>query len=586
MIAAYQSPLEGLRLVPSQAQILTAMAEKLPRRFQHAIEQRYAWTLKKRRWVDAATFLEWAEKTVSGLAVKLSSGDEDLRRFAEARADECGRLALMWQDKDALLNAMRNVALRYGILPPDGHNVTPSGARARLLCPLWWRRAVRRYVGRNVEGAAIALGLVHRKAGIYSSNETVRRRAGQKARNRALLETIKAINESGQEYTLQQLSDLGTSNPVKRRNELMVRIAGFDQLAKLNGHAADFYTITCPSKYHARDSITGKENPKYNGATPRDAQAYLVKLWARIRAALHRRRIAVYGVRVAEPHHDGCPHWHMVLFMEQRHVETVRETMRSYALAEDGTEPGADKHRFTAKAIDRSKGNAAGYLAKYISKNIDGHGMDSDDYEGGSVDDNTARVDAWAACWGIRQFQQIGGAPVTVWRELRRLDAGEVVDPILAALVTAADMGGDEENQLNGWARFINLMGGWNVRRAELTARVWRAGAVDVETGEIRYNRYGELAGAVVRGVLCLGEATLTRVHTWVFERQGRKAAQPRSSVNNCTGGLHEQEKTGRRIGREGGENGSGGAVFHVGGGNPRSVDGDGGATGGFWRRD
>lgn len=151
-----------------------------------------------------------------------------------------------------------------------------------------------------------------------------------------------------------------------------LRIAGFEQVAGELGHSGEFLTITCPSRMRASRSVDGEKNPRYDGTMPKEAQ------------------------------HDGTPHWHLLLFMPPEHRDRVRAIMRRYALEADGDEPGAGKHGFEAVAIDESKGSAAGDIAKYISRNIDGYGIETD------------LSGEKAATWRIRQFQQIGGPSVSV----------------------------------------------------------------------------------------------------------------------------------------------------------------------------
>jgi len=82
-----------------------------------------------------------------------------------------------------------------------------------------------------------------------------------------------------------------------------------------------------------------------------------------------------------------------------------------------------------------TQGGAAGYMVKYVAKNVvgaplgedwqqldapGGHQLDMFNVDTGAVS-GAQRVEAWAALWGIRQFQAIGQPPVTVWREMRRV---------------------------------------------------------------------------------------------------------------------------------------------------------------------
>src|SRR5690606_39027693 len=75
--------------------------------------------------------------------------------------------------------------------------------------------------------------------------------------------------------------------------------------------------------------------------------------------------------------------------------------------------------------------SATGYLIKYICKNIDGYGVDNrqakgtEDWANKNAVEVAEKIEAWSRTHRIRQFQQIGGASVTVWREVRRLSEQE-----------------------------------------------------------------------------------------------------------------------------------------------------------------
>ena len=100
--------------------------------------------------------------------------------------------------------------------------------------------------------------------------------------------------------------------------------------------------------------------------------------------------------------------------------------VRAYALCESPNEPGAQEHRFKVERIDPNKGSAVGYVAKYVSKSIDGEGVGLDLETGAAGTTAASRIVAWARLWGVRQFQFFGVPAITPTRELYRLETIDV----------------------------------------------------------------------------------------------------------------------------------------------------------------
>ncbi|WP_053067725.1 replication endonuclease, partial [Muribacter muris] len=378
----------------------------------------------------------------------------------------------------------------------------------KLACPTFWFNKLKRAAIRMKEHLAIAVGMVSIATGGYVSCE---RLSAFEAQRKANYEFIKnsIITNLLDEEEQTELLDIwlkSSSNPKKRRIELMTRMNGFDQIAEHNGDEGLFITLTAPSKYHAMLE-NGGVNPKWNGASPNQTQQYLCGVWAKIRAELNRQHIKTYGFRVAEPHHDATPHWHFLLYARPEHIRALKRVFWHYALEEDGTEKGARKHRCTFKTIDRKKGSGAAYLAKYVSKNVDGYGMDGlkSDETGNDSKLSALRALAWASTWGIRQFQQIGGASVGVWREARKL--GDIVqdDEIIDILRIIADLG--------DWAAYTVYQGGALALRKDLKARLHYA-----VYGENKYKETRKKVNGITNQLN--GTITETRLKEWVISRK------------------------------------------------------------------
>lgn len=442
--------------------------------------------------------VQWADaikRELSSLQLEMVSGDVELCELAE----RCAQLCRDYPESHFF------ILRRIGLPPPEGPRMTAEGVFRRLQCVRWWRRSLRRHFGQAVENAMRARGHVRKGRAAYCTDWTLRRRTSQKARLRNMLQEAVATNEAGQQFSLFELAEKSVSNPALRRAELMTRISGFERIAQDCGHVALFGTLTAPSCYHAQHH-NGGENELFKAAgrpTVRAAQQWLRKMWARARAKLARLSVKWYGFRIAEPHHDGTPHWHGIFFVDKHNADTLVTVLRGVWLKEHGDERGAAKYRCQFKKINPALGSASGYVAKYVAKNIDGFNV-GPDYEAGGDSATTAhRVDAWASTHRIRQFQQIGGAPVGVWRECRRVsDAGDMA--AIQDAVHCADEG--------DWAGFCKAAQG---------IELWKE-----QTGEC--NQYREVKAPSVIGVQSGAAQVRTRVHEWSVQWGGKCSSDSR----------------------------------------------------------
>ncbi|EDW4826186.1 replication endonuclease [Salmonella enterica subsp. enterica] len=387
--------------------------------------------------------------------------------------------------------------------PPDIDKL--PGALLRLSCADWWNTKLWRLRRIWREEQLRSACLVSRKKSAYLSQDALTEFREQRRRMKQFLKSHELVNEDGFTIDMADVYYSGNSNPVHRRHEMMANMKGLELIAKERGDDAVFVTVTCPSRCHAT-TADGHPNPKWDGSTIRDSSDYLVNVFfATVRRKLNRKKLRWYGVRVAEPHHDGTVHWHMMIFVRPEERETIISEMEKIAIREDREELGDDiTPRFKQELITEEKGTPTGYIATYIGKNLDKGAVKGNDPKTGKplIDDESGltmaesveRAVGWAGLHGVRQFQFFGIPSRQVWRELRRLACQmernpdgpqKLKDPAMDNVLVAADMG--------CFASYIMKQGGVLVPRKDYVIRT----AYDIAD---KPNDYGE-TGIQIYGI-------------------------------------------------------------------------------------
>ena len=153
-------------------------------------------------------------------------------------------------------------------------------------------------------------------------------------------------------------------NPTRYYSEIQNRINTLINEAKSKNLKPIFMTLTLPSAYHKMkyNKTTNKliPNPKYNNTPTNEAVKELTKMFAKLRHDRSLKELSknerIY-YRVNEPHKNGTPHTHILLYVPSNSVKRIVT---------------AFKRLFNIRAndIQTDINNPTAYIMKYINKTL------------------------------------------------------------------------------------------------------------------------------------------------------------------------------------------------------------------------
>jgi hypothetical protein len=430
--------------------------------------------------LDAKGFLEGLSTYCEQMPLNMSIKAEGLYLTINELSEHCKKIIKIRDkqgvDSHLIINEIESIALSLGITACNGKSM--RGKLNRYSNGKWWWSKIKPIYNRSIENVMRYINVIWKKFQVYVSDRFLTLSRENKKRNEIFLKSLIALKDSNEEIELSKISNSSLSNPNNRVAELKARISGLEQYADQYGYKTDLVTVTAPSRFHCVHE-NGTSNIKWDESSVRTVHQYFTNLWDCIISKFHRDNIQVSGFRVVEPHHDGTPHWHFILFSKIEYRELALNIIHKYFLKDSPREKGASEHR--VRVNDLSQNKKSNLKGSYILKGIDLSPKNKSQKDL----DNSERMNAWGCVWGIRQFAQFGGPSVNLWREARRIAQSSQVDdnPIWKSV-------------LNGnWSEFIEMCGGLNIPKNDRKIKIFK------EFDET-LNSYAEERGYVISGLV------------------------------------------------------------------------------------
>ena len=467
----------------------------------------------------------WLQVTVGALGqmtpehLRLLGADDDdmrdaARRYAEINSQIIDRMqaAGKAQELEDFADSPRQL---YQVAP----GFDTDAKLGRLCSPKWWRRRIRREIRGKQEQLARLLGLVGHGRCKYVSGHTLEQYKQQlKVQEEWLASHCVAAeitDPSGMQRTVSiPLDKIAAAAPGRRYAEIKARAAGIAEIADRHGMQPAMVTVTMAGYHHA-------VSEEWDRSTTAELLDWQKEQWSRLRARAAKAGIKLIGAWAAEPHKDGTPHWHHVVWTDD--PDAVRALFEEYYLEADRPdEPGARRRRVVWEAAKCGNGGAINYLLKYalkyVAKGDSGTAQAMREKNMADYERNADAVRAWrsthrkrALGWYACNIEQ---ARISTYRELRR-----VKDP---AKAQAAHRPHAVASQRGDWSAFCDAHAAHPVR-------------LDYRTDT---NTYGEPTKKI-SGVRSVGGAgvTATRHIRWEIKEIQKSPNCPVTLIPNMPRG-------------------------------------------------